>query len=142
MIYHKPVLTTEVIDGLKLKDTGVYVDLTFGGGGHSEAILKKLTTGKLYAFDQDITTQGTKISNKNFKLNNANFRNFKKLLRMQGVKKIDGLLADLGVSSYQIDTPERGFSFRFNSNLDMRMNLSTKKTAYNIINNSFILLLL
>lgn len=136
MTYHKPVLLKEVIAGLKLKETGVYVDLTFGGGGHSKAILNKLTTGRLYAFDQDVTTKNNNIKHKNFKLINANFRDFKKFLRIEGVRKIDGLLADLGVSSHQIDMPERGFSFRFDSCLDMRMNSSSKKTAYNIVNNS------
>lgn len=134
MVYHKPVLLQEVVKGLNVCSTGVYIDLTFGGGGHSREILKKLTNGKLYAFDQDLMAQKNNIESKNFKLIHANFRSFRKFLRMEDVQKVDGVLADLGVSSYQINNSKRGFSFRLNSKLDMRMNIRGDQNAYDIIN--------
>ena len=135
MTYHSPVLLEKSIEGLNINPEGIYVDATFGGGGHSKEILKFLNNGKLYAFDQDFTTIQNKINHKSFKLINSNFRDIKKFLRIEGVFKIDGLLADLGVSSYQLDNPHRGFSTRFDGELDMRMNTNSKLSAKYIINN-------
>ena len=135
MEYHNPVLLDECIEGLNIKPTGIYVDVTFGGGGHSKLILEKLKGGKLFAFDQDEKTKANDFKNNDFKLINANFRHFKRFLRMEGVKKIDGLLADLGVSSHQFDKAERGFSIRFEGELDMRMNTDSTLTAKEVINN-------
>lgn len=134
--YHKPVMLAECVRELNLKPDGVYVDVTFGGGGHSKEILSHLTTGKLYAFDQDEDAQkeATKINSPNFTFINANFRFLEKYLRLHGVKKVDGVLADLGISSHQIDTAERGFSTRFDATLDMRMNQQTPLTAQDIVN--------
>jgi len=134
--YHVPVMLKECLDGLNIKPDGVYVDVTFGGGGHSRAILEHLTTGKLYAFDQDADAKAESklIDSKNFTFIEANFRNIKQYLRLFGVKKVDGILADLGISSHQIDTPERGFSTRFDAELDMRMNQTADITAKNIVN--------
>ena len=134
MKYHEPVLLQESIKALKIKKTGIYVDATFGGGGHSKAILRKLTTGKLYAFDWDKSVNQNNIDEKNFKLINANFKYIKQFLDMEGVFGIDGLLADLGVSSHQIDTAKRGFSFRLNGALDMRMNSESSLDAYRVVN--------
>ncbi|MEE2931498.1 MAG: 16S rRNA (cytosine(1402)-N(4))-methyltransferase RsmH [Bacteroidota bacterium] len=134
MVYHKPVLLQEVIEGLNLCDTGTYADLTFGGGGHSKEILKKLTTGILYAFDQDLTAHKNHIKSDNLKLIHANFRDFQSFLRMQNIQKLNGIFADLGVSSYQIDNSERGFSFRLNGALDMRMNINGENNAYEVVN--------
>ena len=113
MEYHKPVLLKQCIEGLDVKPMGVYVDVTFGGGGHSKLILENLNGGKLYAFDQDNEAHKNTLPSDSFKLINANFRHLKNFLRMEGVRKIDGLLADLGVSSHQFDVPNRGFSIRF-----------------------------
>jgi 16S rRNA (cytosine1402-N4)-methyltransferase len=135
MKYHNPVLIEECVKGLNINPEGVYVDVTFGGGGHSKLILKNLKGGKLYAFDKDNDALANKISNDNFKLINADFRHLRNFLRMEGVLKIDGLLADLGVSSHQFDVAERGFSIRFNGKLDMRMNTKSNLSARNIINN-------
>lgn len=134
--YHVPVMLKECLDGLNIKPDGIYVDVTFGGGGHSRAILERLTTGKLYGFDQDADAKAESklIENKNFTFIDANFRNIRQYLRLFGVKKVDGILADLGISSHQIDTPERGFSTRFDADLDMRMNQKADFTAKNIIN--------
>ena len=110
------------------------MDVTFGGGGHSNEILKNLDNGKLYAFDRDSDVLQNLPKDKNFKLIQSNYKNIKRFLRMEGVKKVDGILADLGVSSHQFDVPERGFSFRFDSPLDMRMNLSSSLTARQVIN--------
>lgn len=134
--YHVPVMLKECLDGLNIKPDGIYVDVTFGGGGHSRAILEHLTTGKLYAFDQDADAKAESklIENKNFTFIDANFRNIRQYLRLFGVKKVDGILADLGISSHQIDTPERGFSTRFDADLDMRMNQKADFTAKNIVN--------
>ncbi len=134
--YHVPVMLKECLDGLNIKPDGIYVDVTFGGGGHSRAILEHLTTGKLYAFDQDADAKAESklIDSKNFTFIDANFRNIKQYLRLFGAKKVDGILADLGISSHQIDTPERGFSTRFDAELDMRMNQKADITAQNIVN--------
>tara|TARA_B100000900_G_scaffold59945_3_gene45396 strand:+ start:5276 stop:6175 length:900 start_codon:yes stop_codon:yes gene_type:complete len=135
MAYHKPVLLQECIEALNIKKNGIYVDATFGGGGHSKMILKKMNGGKLFAFDQDIDSVKNSLNQKEFKLIHGNFRYIENFLKMEGVVKIDGLLADLGVSSYQFDVAARGFSFRFNSDLDMRMNSSNDLTAKYIVNN-------
>ena len=134
MEYHNPVLLNECIEGLDIKPMGIYVDVTFGGGGHSKLILKNLVGGKLYAFDQDKNAQANALSGDNFKLINANFRHLKNFLRMEGVRKIDGLLADLGVSSHQFDVAERGFSIRYDGELDMRMNVSSHLSARHVVN--------
>ena len=134
MEYHNPVLLNECIQGLAIKPTGIYVDVTFGGGGHSKLILKNIDGGKLYAFDQDKNAHENALSGDGFKLINANFRHLKNFLRMEGVRKIDGLLADLGVSSHQFDVAERGFSTRFDGELDMRMNTNSPLSAKQVVN--------
>ena len=134
MEYHNPVLLNECIKGLNIKPTGIYVDVTFGGGGHSKLILKNLKGGKLFAFDQDENANKNALQEDNFKLINANFRHLKNFLRMEGVRKIDGLLADLGVSSHQFDVAERGFSIRFDGELDMRMNPNSSLSAKEVVN--------
>ena len=134
MEYHNPVLLNECIKGLAIKPTGIYVDVTFGGGGHSKLILKNIDGGKLYAFDQDKNAHENALSADGFKLINANFRHLKNFLRMEGVRKIDGLLADLGVSSHQFDVAERGFSTRFDGELDMRMNTNSPLSAKQVVN--------
>ena len=134
MTYHRPVLLQECIEGLNINPKGIYVDVTFGGGGHSKEILKNLTTGKLYSFDRDSDVLENLIEDDNFKLIQTNYKNIKRFLRLEGVKKVDGILADLGVSSHQFDVPERGFSFRFDAELDMRMNVSSELTARSVLN--------
>ena len=134
MEYHNPVLLNECIEGLNIKPTGIYVDVTFGGGGHSKLILKNLKGGKLFAFDQDENAHKNALLEDGFKLINANFRHLKNFLRMEGVRKIDGLLADLGVSSHQFDVAERGFSIRFDGELDMRMNTNSLLSAKEVVN--------
>ena len=135
MSYHNPVLLFESIDGLDIVPNGVYVDVTFGGGGHSREILKRLgEDGKLFAFDQDEDALKNSIDDNRFTLIHENFRFVKRFLRLYGVKKVDGILADLGVSSHQFDEASRGFSTRFDADLDMRMFSGTKKTAEHIIN--------
>ena len=134
MIYHNPVLLNECIQGLSIKPEGIYVDVTFGGGGHSKSILSKLNGGKLFAFDQDDSANTNDLNQVGFKLINANFRHLKNFLKMEGVIKIDGLLADLGVSSNQFDIAERGFSTRFDGQLDMRMNVNSNLSAKDVIN--------
>lgn len=134
MTYHKPVLLNESINGLNIKPDGVYVDVTFGGGGHSKEILKYLKNGKLYAFDQDSDAIRNNFVDSRFKLMKANFRYLKNFLKIEGVTQIDGLLADLGVSSHQFDIPDRGFSLRFDSELDMRMNINSSVNALSVIN--------
>ena len=136
MTYHKPVLLNESIEALQIKPDGTYVDLTFGGGGHSMAILEQLKVGKLYAFDQDpdAAENANRIDSKCFKFIKNNFRFADKFLKLHGVTKVDGILADLGVSSHQIDTPERGFSTRFEGALDMRMDKDSSKSAKQVIN--------
>lgn len=134
--YHKPVMLKECLEGLNIKPDGIYVDVTFGGGGHSRAILEKLTTGHLYSFDQDedAKQEAAKIESENFTFISANFRFIKKYLRVYGVKQVDGILADLGISSHQIDTAERGFSTRFDAELDMRMDVQQPQSAKTVVN--------
>lgn len=135
MEYHNPVLLKESVDGLNIKPDGVYVDVTFGGGGHSREILSRLNEhGKLFAFDQDEDTQRNAIDDERFTLIPQNFRFIKRYLRFYGIKKVDGILADLGVSSHQFDEAERGFSTRFDADLDMRMNQSGALSAFEVIN--------
>ncbi|MCL4135164.1 UNVERIFIED_CONTAM: hypothetical protein GTU68_036959 [Idotea baltica] len=135
MEYHNPVLLIETVDGLNIKKDGVYVDVTFGGGGHSKEILKRLgDNGKLFAFDQDLDALKNSINDSRFTLINENFRFVKRFLRFHGVRKVDGILADFGVSSHQFDVAERGFSTRFEADLDMRMNQQNKLSAFNVIN--------
>lgn len=133
--YHTPVLLKPSVEGLNIQPEGIYVDVTFGGGGHSAEILNRLgPTGKLYAFDQDEDAQKNAFKDERFKLIEANFRFVKRFLRLEGVKKVDGILGDLGVSSHQFDVPERGFSTRFDAKLDMRMNQDQHLSAYEVIN--------
>ncbi len=136
--YHLPIMLQECLDGLNIRPDGIYVDVTFGGGGHSRGILERLgEKGKLYAFDQDPDAKQNAVSfadDSRFTFIEANFRNIKKYLRLYGVKKIDGILADFGISSHQIDEPTRGFSTRFDGELDMRMNQKADVSAYTIIN--------
>jgi len=135
MAYHNPVLLKESVDGLNIDFNGTYVDVTFGGGGHSKEILKRLgSNGKLFAFDQDEDALKNVIDDDRFKLINGNFRHIKKFLRINGVTKVNGILADLGVSSHQFDVPERGFSTRFDADLDMRMDAKGELSAYHVIN--------
>jgi len=132
--YHIPVLLGESIEGLDIKPDGVYVDLTFGGGGHSREILKHLTTGKLIGFDQDVDAEGNVPDDDRFIFVRHNFRYFKNFMKYLGYPKIDGVLADLGVSSHEFDVAERGFSFRFDGDLDMRMNQDSSFTAADLLN--------
>jgi len=133
-MYHNPVLLKESIDGLNINPSGVYVDVTFGGGGHSQEILNRLgPEGKLFAFDQDPDAVANKLDDDRFVLIEENFRNIKRFLRFYGVKKVDGVLADLGVSSHQFDASERGFSTRFDGDLDMRMNQQSELSAFKVI---------
>ena len=135
MKYHNPVLLKETVDGLNIIEDGVYVDVTFGGGGHSKEILKRLgNIGKLIAFDQDQDALLNIIDDSRFTLINENFRHIKRFLRFHGIKSVDGILADFGVSSHQFDVAERGFSTRFEANLDMRMNQKDDVSAHTIIN--------
>jgi len=135
MEYHNPVLLKESIDGLNIKPDGVYVDVTFGGGGHSREILDRLNeNGKLFAFDQDEDAKRNVIDDPRFTLIPQNFRFIKRYLRFYSIKKVDGILADLGVSSHQFDVAERGFSTRFDADLDMRMNQSGELSAFEVIN--------
>ncbi len=135
MSYHNPVLLHESIDALDVKEDGVYVDVTFGGGGHSREILSRLgKKGRLFAFDQDPDALENKIDDERFVLIAENFRYISRFLRFYGISKVDGVLADLGVSSHQFDVAERGFSTRFDADLDMRMDQNSKKSAKFIIN--------
>jgi len=135
MSYHDPVLLFESVDGLEVKPNGVYVDVTFGGGGHSKEILKRLgADGKLFAFDQDADALRNEIEDDRFVLINENFRFISRFLRLNGIKKVDGILADLGVSSHQFDSAERGFSTRFDADLDMRMNSDDTVSAFEVVN--------
>ena len=135
MNYHSPVLLKDSVDALAIKEDGVYVDVTFGGGGHSKEILSRLgEKGKLFAFDQDLDAKRNKIQDDRFILIEENFRYITRFLKFYGIKKVDGILADLGVSSHQFDEAERGFSIRFDGELDMRMNQSSKISAKKIIN--------
>jgi 16S rRNA (cytosine1402-N4)-methyltransferase len=134
--YHKPVMLSECIEGLNIKPEGIYVDVTFGGGGHSLAILEHIKGGRLIAFDQDddARKEAEKITSRSFTFCQANFMYLKKYLKLNGVTKVNGILADLGISSHQIDAPERGFSTRFDGPLDMRMNTSGSRTAADVLN--------
>jgi len=135
MGYHRPVLLNESINGLHIRPKGIYVDLTFGGGGHSREVLRKLgKNGRLIAFDQDQDAEANVPDDKRFVLIGANFRYLKHYLRYHAIGKVDGILADLGISSHQIDRPERGFSFKSESLLDMRMDVRSKKTASQVLN--------
>jgi 16S rRNA (cytosine1402-N4)-methyltransferase len=134
MEYHEPVMLAEAVDGLAIFNDGVYVDVTFGGGGHSREILKRLETGKLIAFDKDTDAIKNKIKNEKFQLVGMDFRNIENWFLDQGIAGCNGLLADLGVSSHQFDVPERGFSIRFDGDLDMRMDKSSGLTACDVLN--------
>lgn len=133
-VYHIPVMLAQCTDGLAIDPNGTYVDVTFGGGGHSKEILKHLDKGHLYGFDQDQDAEANIPENPNFTFVAANFRDIKKYLRLYGVKKVDGILADLGISSHQIDEPTRGFSTRFSGDLDMRMNQTAEISAKEVLN--------
>jgi len=135
MSYHDPVLLFESVDGLEIIPDGIYVDVTFGGGGHSREILKRLgPEGKLYAFDQDEDALKNTINDDRFVLIHQNFRYIKRFLKFYQVQKVNGILADLGVSSHQFDMAERGFSTRFDADLDMRMSRSVEISALEVIN--------
>ena len=133
-MYHNPVMLQESLEGLNIKPNGIYVDVTFGGGGHSKAILEKLEKGKLYAFDQDEDAQNQMIAHPNLIFTKANFQHVEQYLKLLQVGPVDGLLADLGISSHQIDEPKRGFSTRWDGPLDMRMNPLAGQTAADVAN--------
>jgi 16S rRNA (cytosine1402-N4)-methyltransferase len=135
MDYHEPVLLGETINGLNINPSGTYVDATFGGGGHSRAILSRLKRGRLYAFDQDAEALKNVPQDKRFHFIQGNFRFITNYLKLYGITKVDGILADLGVSSHHLNEAKRGFSFRFDSDLDMRMNLKAKLDASKLVNN-------
>jgi len=135
MEYHNPVLLKETVDGLNINPNGIYVDVTFGGGGHSKEILSRLgPNGKLFGFDQDEDAWENTLIDDRFILIQENFRYIKRFLRFHGIKQVDGILADLGVSSHQFDVPERGFSTRFDADLDMRMSKKNQLDASKVIN--------
>ncbi len=135
MAYHDPVLLFESVDGLNVKPDGTYVDVTFGGGGHSREILRRLDErGRLYAFDQDADAGRNVPEDERFTLIPQNFRYLRKFLRFSGVRSVDGILADLGVSSHQFDSSERGFSTRFDAELDMRMDQEAGISALDVVN--------
>ena len=135
-MYHKPVMLQECIEGLAINPLGIYVDVTFGGGGHSLKILEQLKEGRLIAFDQDedAKKQADNIQSRSFTFCQENFKYMKQYLKLNGITKVDGILADLGISSHQIDSPERGFSTRFDGPLDMRMNKKSGVTAAKLLN--------
>lgn len=134
-MYHKPVMLLESVEGLNILPGGTYVDVTFGGGGHSKHILENLSdSARLFAFDQDRDALKNDLPDSRFKLINQNFSHLKRFLRLENVRKVDGILADLGISSHQIDTPERGFSIRYDADLDMRMNADAPFSARDVIN--------
>jgi 16S rRNA (cytosine1402-N4)-methyltransferase len=133
-VYHIPVMLAQCTEGLAIDPNGIYVDVTFGGGGHSKEILKHLDKGHLYGFDQDSDALANAPVDPRFTFVQANFRDIKRYLRLYGVKQVDGILADLGISSHQIDEPSRGFSTRFSGNLDMRMNQSAELSAKVVLN--------
>lgn len=135
MMYHQPVMLKECVEALNINPEGIYVDVTFGGGGHSMKILEQLKGGKLISFDQDedAKRQADNIQHRSFTFCQANFRYMKKYLRLHGITRVNGILADLGISSHQIDSPERGFSTRFNGPLDMRMDQQSKLTAAKVL---------
>ena len=133
--YHNPILLKESVDGLDIKENGIYVDVTFGGGGHSNEILNRLgAKGKLIAFDQDPEALENSIDDGRFTLINENFRYLKQFLKFYGILKVDGILADFGVSSRQFDKAERGFSTRFDAELDMRMDPKSELSAFEVVN--------
>ncbi len=132
-VYHIPVMLDPCIEGLAILPNGVYVDVTFGGGGHSKAILARLEGGQLFGFDQDSDALANAPEDPRFTFVQANFRDIKRYLRLHGIKQVDGILADLGISSHQIDAPERGFSTRFQGDLDMRMNQSAELSAKELL---------
>lgn len=134
-MYHNPVLLKASVDGLAVKENGVYVDVTFGGGGHSKEILRRLGAGgKLFAFDQDEDAQANTLGDERFTLIGENFRYITQFLKFYGIKKVDGILADYGVSSHQFDQAERGFSTRFDADLDMRMSKRNTLSAFEVVN--------
>ncbi|TDQ14636.1 16S rRNA (cytosine1402-N4)-methyltransferase [Algoriphagus boseongensis] len=133
-VYHIPVMLSQCTEGLAINPNGIYVDVTFGGGGHSREILKHLDQGRLFGFDQDEDALENVPQDERFTFVQANFRDIKRYLRLYGVKQVDGILADLGISSHQIDEPKRGFSTRFSGDLDMRMNQSGELTAKDVLN--------
>ena len=132
--YHVPVLLNESISGLEIKANGDYVDVTFGGGGHSREIFSRLKTGRLFAFDQDEDAAVNVIDSERFFFIRHNFKYIRNFLRYYGLEQVDGILADLGVSSHDFDVAERGFSFRFDGDLDMRMNRDSSQTAADLVN--------
>lgn len=133
--YHVSVLLEECINNLKIRPKGIYVDVTFGAGGHSRSILNKLdANGRLYAFDQDSDALDNVPADDRLTLISTNFRYMQKYLRLEGIVEVDGILADLGVSSHQLDVPDRGFSYRFSAPLDMRMNSDSEFTAFDVLN--------
>jgi len=132
--YHVPVLLTESVDGLEIKANGDYVDVTFGGGGHSREIFSRLKTGRLFAFDQDEDAAANVIHDERFFFIRHNFKYIRNFLKYYDVEQVDGILADLGVSSHDFDVAERGFSFRFDGDLDMRMNRDSSQSAADIVN--------
>ncbi|NCP22502.1 MAG: 16S rRNA (cytosine(1402)-N(4))-methyltransferase RsmH, partial [Zetaproteobacteria bacterium] len=135
MDYHDPVLLQASIAGLEIIPDGIYVDVTFGGGGHSKELLKRLNkNGRLFAFDQDEDAKKNNLLDDRFVLIQGNFKFIKRFLRVYGVTKVNGILADLGVSSHQFDVPERGFSTRFDALLDMRMDSKSELSAYEVVN--------
>lgn len=135
MDYHVPVMQQECVEGLDIKAEGIYVDATFGGGGHSKAIEQKLKgKGKLFAFDQDTDAMKNTWDSPHFEFINQNFKHLKRYLKLYNAIPIQGLFADLGISSHQIDVPERGFSFRYNAELDMRMGQGVELTAADVLN--------
>jgi len=135
MKYHNPVLLTETVDGLNIHPNGIYVDVTFGGGGHSREILSRLgENGRLIAFDQDTDALKNALDDPRFLLINENFRFLKRFLRFHGINEVDGILGDFGVSSHQFDVAERGFSTRFEADLDMRMDQNSPFSAYDVVN--------
>jgi 16S rRNA (cytosine1402-N4)-methyltransferase len=133
MAYHVPALLEESINGLNIRPTGIYVDVTFGGGGHSGEILKHLTTGRLIAFDQDEDAERNILSDNRFTFLNQNFRFLKNNLKFNGINSVDGIIADLGVSFHQFDEPARGFTFRQDAPLDMRMNKNGRQKASDLL---------
>lgn len=135
LTYHNPVLLQPSIEGLNINAEGVYVDVTFGGGGHSREIIKHLSSGKLFGFDQDSDAQQNVIQDDRFSLIPHNFKFLSNFLKFNNILEVDGILADLGVSSHQFDVPERGFSIRFNGPLDLRMDTRKPKTAADVVNN-------
>ena len=134
-MYHNPVMLSECIEGLNLNPEGIYADVTFGGGGHAKAILERLTSGHLYAFDQDEDAAQNAFNDERFTFIQQNFKYFKNFIQLYtNGRQIDGIIADLGVSSHQFDTPEKGFSTRFDGELDMRMSQTTPNDAATVVN--------